>query len=114
MAREAFWRQVVMTKYGSSDNGWTSRMPKGPYGVTLWKYIRLGWDKFYHLIKFEVGYGTKIKFWDDVWCGDEPLKNSFLELYCIAFEKDAYVSDHINIRDKSVHWEVNFTQLAHD
>lgn len=63
----------------------------------------MGWHK-----------STKVKFWDDVWCGDERLKNSFLELYCIACEKDAYVADHIHIRDESVHWEVNFTRLAHD
>ncbi len=63
----------------------------------------MGWHK-----------STKVKFWDDVWCGDERLKNSFPELYRIACEKDAYVADHIHIRDESVHWEVNFTRLAHD
>jgi hypothetical protein len=59
--REAFWRQVVMTKYGSLEGGWTSRLADGPYGVSLWKYICLGWDEFSCLIKFEVWDGTKVR-----------------------------------------------------
>ena len=39
------------------------RVPNGPYGVGLWKFIRGGWGKF---LKFEVGDGTRIQFWDDV------------------------------------------------
>ena len=89
-------------------------MANGPYGVNLWKYIHLGWDKFSRLFKFEVGDDTKIKFYVKIWCGDEPWKNCFPKLYRIAHKKDAYVADHTHIRAESVHWEVNFTRMAHD
>jgi hypothetical protein len=84
MEKEALWRQVIVEKYGSMEGGWMSKVPIGPYGVGLWKFIRHRWDKFSRLLKFEVGAGTNIRFWDDVWCGGEPLKDVFPELHRIA------------------------------
>jgi hypothetical protein len=44
-----------------------------------------------------VGLGKVfIKFWLDVWCGDVSLKESFLELFLIAREKEALVADHLH------------------
>uniref|UniRef100_A0A2N9I916 Reverse transcriptase domain-containing protein n=1 Tax=Fagus sylvatica TaxID=28930 RepID=A0A2N9I916_FAGSY len=112
--RDALWRRVVMEKYGSMEGGWMTKAPTGPHGVGLWKFIRNGWDKFSRLLTFEVGDGTRIRFWDDVWCNGEPLKVVFPELYRIARVKDAVVADHMQFRGVSVHWEVNFTRLIQD
>jgi hypothetical protein len=109
---EAFWRQVVIEKYGSLGGGWMSKMPSGLYGIGLWKFIRDGWDKFSRFLKFEVGDGSQIRFWDDVWCLDESLKAAFMELYRITCVRDAAVANIIRIRSESVHWEVNFTRLV--
>ena len=43
--------------------------------ISLWKYIRGGWGRFSQNIRFEVGRGFLIHFWD-VWCG-LPLKEAF-------------------------------------
>uniref|UniRef100_A0A2N9I5C4 Reverse transcriptase domain-containing protein n=1 Tax=Fagus sylvatica TaxID=28930 RepID=A0A2N9I5C4_FAGSY len=112
--RDALWRRVVMEKYGSMEGGWMTKAPMGPYGVGLWKFIQNGWDKFSRLLTFDVGDGTRIGFWDDVWCIGEPLKVVFPELYRIARVKDAVVADHIHFRGVFVHWEVNFTWLIQD
>ena len=114
MEREALWRQVVLAKYGSMKGDWMSSIPNGPYGVGLWKFIRGGWVKFSKFLKFEVGNGTRIQFWDDVWCCKEPLKDMFPDFYCIACVKEATVTEHIQLRDAAVTWEVNFTRLAQD
>jgi hypothetical protein len=37
-----------------------------------------------------LGDGTKVYFWHDVWCWDQPLKLSFPELFTIACCKDAW------------------------
>ena len=95
--RDALWRQVVTAKYGSLEGGWVSKVPTRAYGVGLWKYIRRGWDKFSRLLKFEVGDGSRIRFWDDVWCMAGTLKDAFPDLYCIARVKDALWAIIFNI-----------------
>jgi hypothetical protein len=110
--REALWRQVVMVKYGALEGGWASKMSTGTYGVGLWKFIRSGWNKFSQMLKYEVGDGTRIRFWDDVWCIDSPLKSAYPELYRIARAKDAVVADNFQCRGDSIHWEVTFSRLA--
>ena len=37
--------------------------------------------------------GSHIRFWHEFWCGDHPLKESFLELFCLARNRDAMVVD---------------------
>jgi len=36
-----------------------------------------GLGEFSSHTRFEVGVGSKIKFWHDVWCGDHILKEAF-------------------------------------
>ena len=89
-------------------------MPTGPYGVGLWKFICNGWDKFSRMLKFEVGDGTRICFWDYVWCTDGSLKDAYLEFFRIARTKDACVADNFQRLGASIHWEVTFSRLAQD
>lgn len=39
----------------------------GPYGVSLWKSIRWEWETFSSYIQYEVGDGSRVKFWHDWW-----------------------------------------------
>ena len=112
--REALWRKVVVAKYDILARGWMSNVPIGPHGVGLWKFIRARWDNFYKLLMFEVGAGSLIQFWDDVWCIEQPLKLAYPELYRIACNKEAVVADFVHFRGDSVYWEVNFTRLVQD
>ena len=65
------------------------------YGVGLWKFIRAGWDSFSRHLAFEVGDGSRVKFWLDSWCGDQPLRDRFPELFRLARMPDASVADHL-------------------
>ena len=88
----AFWRgEGSFLEKGYSSEVWLYEgglVHKGsPWclWVSLWKYIKKGWDTFLCFIKFEVGDGSNIKFWMDVWCGDSTLKVCFPELYRISW-----------------------------
>jgi hypothetical protein len=48
------------------------------YGVSLWKNIRRGWERFCSHTKFEVGDGSKVRLCHDLWCRDTSLKEAFL------------------------------------
>ena len=78
MEREALWLKVIDAKYGSMG-GVGAQMHRGPYGDSLWKSIRAGWDCFSSFISYSVGDGSRIKFWHGIWCGGQPLKDQFPE-----------------------------------
>jgi hypothetical protein len=112
--REAWWRVVEDSKYGSYWGGWCFSEPVGAYGVVLWKNVRMGWGKFYNHTKFKVGDGSKVKFWHDLWCGDIALKDAFLVLFGIVHAKDVLVEDHMKFFGVVIQWNVSFARAAQD
>jgi hypothetical protein len=87
---DAFWRLLICSKYGNSHGGWITREVSGPHGVSLWKTIRKEWGNFVKYVNFEVGDGTKVKFWLDTWCGSSSLKEGYPDLFRIARDKEAW------------------------
>jgi hypothetical protein len=96
------------------EGDWCTKQVETPFGVGVWKHIRRGWELFSKFIRFEVGDGTRIRFWQDVWCGDQPLKESFPVLFRIARNKEAWVSDHMQIMNEEIHWNVQFFREVQD
>ena len=41
----------------------------------------------------KLGDGIKARFWEDLWCGEAPLRSSFPSLYDMASSKGARVAD---------------------
>lgn len=67
----------------------------------LWRYIRKGWNDFQNRLTFVVGNGDNVRFWDDCWYEDQPLKMRFPSLHRIASEPFAMVSDVLTIHNGS-------------
>ena len=57
---------------------------------------------------------VKIRFWDDVWCGEATLKEVFPSLYNIASVKDASIVDNMDFTGGTLQWNVSFFWLVHD
>jgi len=112
--RDAWWRVAVDSKYGSMWGRWCSHEIVGAFGVRLWKYIRKGWETFSRFFRYEVGDGSRTRFWHDLWCGDTVMKEVFPDLLGIAWVKDASVADNMEILGRSIQWNVNFVREAHD
>jgi hypothetical protein len=58
----AWWRSVLVAKYGSDWGGWRSGVISGSHGVGLWKFICMGWQNFRRFFKYDPGEGSKIHF----------------------------------------------------
>jgi hypothetical protein len=110
----AWWRSVLVAKYELDWGGWHSGVISGSHGVGLWKYICMGWKNFRRFVKFDPGEGSKICFWDDVWCGDRVLKETFSGLFNIARFKEASIADNMERSSNSIEWNIQFTRLIHD
>ena len=92
---EAWWRSVLVAKYGSTWGGWRSFDITEGHGVGLWKFICMGWQNFKRYFRFDPGVGFKINFWEDVWCGESSLKDSFPGLLSIARLKEASIANNV-------------------
>ena len=64
--REALWRRVTRIKYGVKEGDRCSNFVPNSYGVILWKNISSDWPTFSRYIQFQIGDGTRVKFWHDV------------------------------------------------
>ena len=63
-------------KYGAKEGGRLTKAVRCSFGVGLWKEIYK--ESFYikqhnNLI---LGDGSRIKFWEDAWCSEEPFRMS--------------------------------------
>jgi hypothetical protein len=61
-----------------------------------------------------VGDCSNIRFMHAMWCGDQVLKEAFLDLYCIARIKDTSMADHLELSSGSHQWNVHFIRAARD
>ena len=64
------------------------------YRSEVWKAIRMDWDvvgsRGWLLLWVN---GRKVRFWLDMWCGDELLRDAFPSLLVIATSKEGWVVD---------------------
>ena len=95
-------------------SGWCSNLGKEAHGVSLWKHIRAGWISFSHHISFQVGDGCHIRFWYDLWCGDQPLRDRFPVLFCLSRKSEAMVADHLQFHGSNHIWDVEFSRAVQD
>ena len=71
------WKEVIIIKYLLEDGGWFTKTIRGNSGLGPWKEI----SKEIVLMKknsmFTLGDGSRVRFWEDPWCGDQPLCDIF-------------------------------------
>jgi hypothetical protein len=65
-------------------------------------------------VRYEIGNGSKVLFWHDVWCGEIPLKTLFPELFLIARGKDAWVEENMQRQNGTILWNILFSRPIHD
>ena len=97
MERAALWRQVIAVKYGYEWGSWCTRPTNSPYGVGLWKNISQGWPTFSQHILYEIGDGSRVKFWQDRWCGETFLAVNYPELFRVCRDQEVSVAEVMNL-----------------
>ncbi|KAL6343505.1 hypothetical protein AAG906_024870 [Vitis piasezkii] len=95
--RDFLWGGGVLEKKPHLVN-WSSvcadmRQRGLAYGVGVWKTIRKDWESIRSRSRFIVKNGRKVKFWKDLWCEDQTLKDVFPNLFLLAVNKDEWVFD---------------------
>ena len=88
---ESLWKQIISSKYDLQEGGWCSKGVRDRYGVGVWKAIRNGWENIRTHSRFIIGDGTRVKFWKDLWCGNQALEEAFPILFNLSVNKEGWV-----------------------
>ena len=67
---------------------------------------------FSRYIQFQIG--DRVKFWHDVWCGDNPLSMCFPDLFKISNDREAYVADLMQFPNGVLFKDLEFLRDIHD
>ena len=67
-------------------------------------------------LSFEMGEGTRIRFWHDRWIGDNTLKDFYSELYVCSAAMDASISEVSWILEGDTFrvWDLRFYRALED
>ena len=94
--------------------GWFTNDSKGAYGVGLWKEINKKLDVLKQYSNFVVGDGRCVCFWEDIWCGMEPLSITFHNIYNMAAAKGGFLADFWNWSGEGGGWNRIFLHSFND
>lgn len=109
----SLWRQVVATKFGN-DDGWDFVMPNGLFGRSPWRAILQFALTFKEGIAYELGDGRRVKFWEDVWCGERALRYDFPNLWELAVELTSLVAANFSVCGREIVWNPTLRKNMHD
>ena len=112
--RNAYWRKVIVCKYGCDRDGWYSKEGRGGHGVCLWMHIQSGWSRFSRYVHYIVGSSVLVRFWVDWWSDGGLLQDVFPVIYQIALHKQATVSEYLSWHNDNMVWSVNLQRSLQD
>ena len=88
---EGVWQELLCNKYLGGTT--LSQVKVKPSDSPFWKGIMKVKDDFFLRGSFQVGDGQSVRFWEDIWLGDEPLAAQYQSLFNIVRHKNVLVAD---------------------
>ncbi|WMV10595.1 hypothetical protein MTR67_003980 [Solanum verrucosum] len=110
---QAYWSKVIKIKYGEEDR-WMTKEVNTPYGVSVWRSIRVLWPFMKKHTNVKVGNGHKSSFWKDNWLRSDSLKHLFPDLAVMAVQPEVSVSDTWTQQGWNIHFRRNFNDWEID
>jgi hypothetical protein len=87
---EGVWQDFLKRKYLSNKT--LTQVKKQPGDSHFWSRLMKVKDKFFIRGSFRIRNGLEVRFWEDTWIEDKPLKLKYPSLYNIVRRKDAMVA----------------------
>lgn len=99
---------MICSKYNQEECSWLPSCVASNRLSRLWFDIILVsnfnpnlLDRFRVNFKIMVGDGSRVRFWEDKWCGSFCLKEDFLRLFSLSREKKSSLSMFSNQKETS-------------
>ncbi|RVW39059.1 Transposon TX1 uncharacterized 149 kDa protein [Vitis vinifera] len=107
------WHQVILSIYGSHSNGWDANTVVRWSHRCPWKAIAQVFQDFSKFTRFMVGDGERIRFWEDLWWGDQPLGVRYPRLLRVVTNKNIPISSILE-STRPFSWNFNFCRNISD
>lgn len=113
--QNAMWRRLIKEKYGAAFLGWDTKIPKLPYGNSIWRGVCNRMAKFKEGIIYKVGKGDRTLFWQDRWLGDATLQVSYPNLFRVSRRKQHTVRQFYSLDGNGqVNWNLDLRRRLTD
>ncbi|RVW15777.1 LINE-1 retrotransposable element ORF2 protein [Vitis vinifera] len=99
--------------YGTHPNGWDANMVVRWSHRCPWKAIAQVFQEFSPFVRLVVGNGERIRFWEDLWWGNQSLCSQFADLYRVISVKNLTVSNVLG-NSFPLAWNLNFRRNLTD
>ena len=86
------WHQVILSIYGTHSNGWDANTIVRWSHRCPWKAIAQVFQDFSKYTRFVVRDGERIRFWEDLWWGDQSLGFQYPRLFRVVTDKNIPIS----------------------
>lgn len=83
------------------------------YGLSLWKGIMRLNNNILQCSNWTLGRGNKIRFWEDIWCGEENFQSKFPLIYKICSNKNCLLGNMFSNGNPGG-WNINVTRNLND
>ena len=111
--RSGLWYKVIGSIYGTHPNGWDANMVVRWSHRCPWKAIAQVFQEFSPFVRLVVGNGERIRFWEDLWWGNQSLCSQFADLYRVISVKNLTVSNVLG-NSFPLAWNLNFRRNLTD
>ncbi|RVX20143.1 Transposon TX1 uncharacterized 149 kDa protein [Vitis vinifera] len=111
--RSTLWHQVILSIYGSHFNGWDVNTLVRWSHRCPWKAIAQVFQEFSLFTRFVVGNEERIRFWEDLWWGDQPLGTQYPRLFRVVLDKNIPISSVLG-STRPFSWNLNFHRNLSD
>ena len=106
---QLFLSNDVSVSIGSKDN----KKGKSITPSCSWKAIAQVSQEFSKFTRFVVGDGERIRFWEDLWWGDQPLGVQYPRLFRVVIDKNIPISSILG-STRPFFWNFNFRRNLFD
>ncbi|XP_021911806.1 LOW QUALITY PROTEIN: copper-transporting ATPase PAA2, chloroplastic-like [Carica papaya] len=108
------WYWVVGARWGDIGGRGSSSGMARPHRMGLWKGIFMGRAQFLEGIKWKLGRGNIIRFWEDEWLGRGCLMHQFPSGNNLAVRKNVVVKEVFRGVDGRGGWNLNLFRNLND
>lgn len=90
--KQTLWGKVIETKYEEED-GWMTKEVTTPYGVNLWRSIRILWNELKSFSRIKVNNGRKTCSWNDDWHEVGNMETRFPEIHSLVNHRHSTIDE---------------------